>query len=88
MDPSRAAPIRGEGMDRVDIEGHIPMVATDKEDLPIVATDTGDIPIVVTDTAGIPMVVIDTGGIRMGATAMEDIIPTTVRISIIVAVCG
>jgi hypothetical protein len=65
-------------MDRVDIEVHIPMVVTDK----------GDIPMVVTDTEDIPMVVIDTAGIRIGATAMGGIIPTTVRISIIMAVCG
>jgi hypothetical protein len=78
MDPSRAAPIRGEGMDRVDIEVHIPMVVTDK----------GDIPMVVTDTEGIPMVVIATGGIPIGATATGGITPTTGRISIIVAVCG
>ena len=88
MDPSRAVPIRGQGLDRVAIEVSIGMVVTDTEGIPPVATDMGDIPLEVTAMGGITLVVTDTGDIRMEATAMGGIIPTTGRITIIAAVSG
>ena len=88
MDPSRAARIRGQGLDKVDIEVSIGMVVPDTEGIPLVVTDTEGIPMVVTDTGDIPMEVTDTGVTRMEATAMGGIIPTTGRITIIPAVSG
>ena len=78
MAPSRAAPIRGQVLDRVDIEVSIGMVVTDTEGIPPVVTDRG----------GIPLEVTDTGAIRIEATAMGGIIPTIGRITIIAAVSG
>ena len=85
---SRAAPIRGQGLDRVDIEVIIGMVVTDTEGIPPVVTDMGGMLLLVTDTVAIPMEATDTGDIRMEATAMGGIIPTTGRITIILAVSG
>jgi len=78
MEPSRAAPIRGQGLDRVDIEVSIGRVVLDTEGIPPVVTDKGGILLLVTDTVAIPM----------EAIAMGGIIPTTGRITIILAVSG
>ena len=88
MEPSRAAPIRGQGLDRVDIEVSIGRVVPDTEGILPVVTDMGGIPLVVPDTGDITLEATDTGGIHMEATAMGGIIPTTGRITIIPAVSG